>query len=95
MTANRYQPRNYEAHNWIVYDTQTRTIYRNALDGTDYEPYAERVDAEDAANRLNRTVACDQDCGALDAPVTFDEFKAALVHWRDHGLYGGCSHGGT
>jgi|SRR5580692_169227 hypothetical protein len=40
-------------------------------------------------------VACDQDCGALDVPITLDEFKTALAHWRDHSLYGGCSHGGT
>ena len=38
-------------------------------------------------------VDCDSRCGALHDPKTMKEIKAALVHWRDHGQLGGCSHG--
>jgi hypothetical protein len=38
-------------------------------------------------------VRCDADCGALADPVSSQECRAALEHWRDHGVTGGCSHG--
>lgn len=38
-------------------------------------------------------VDCDDDCRALLHPVTFEETQAALIHWREHGLLNGCSHG--
>ena len=41
----------------------------------------------------NIYVPCDQHCKALQKPVTFEEVKAALEHWQEHGLYHGCSHG--
>jgi hypothetical protein len=39
------------------------------------------------------TVECDEDCGALLEPSTYAEWAAAVRHWRDHRLNGGCSHG--
>lgn len=38
-------------------------------------------------------VSCDQDCRALENPVTLDEVRAALEHWREHPWLHGCSHG--
>jgi len=38
-------------------------------------------------------VECDDDCKALDEPVTLEEFRAALEHWEGHGVSYGCSHG--
>jgi hypothetical protein len=38
-------------------------------------------------------VDCDEGCKALTDPVTLDEVKAALEHWRDHMVLSGCSHG--
>jgi hypothetical protein len=40
------------------------------------------------------TVDCDDDCGAKVDPDSRAELAVALVHWRDHSLYGVCSHGG-
>ena len=41
-----------------------------------------------------RYVACDDPaCRALKHPTTLEEYSEALVHWRDHRLDGGCSHG--
>lgn len=40
-------------------------------------------------------VNCDQDCDALVLPLTVDELRAALIHWRQHESDGGyCAHGG-
>lgn len=38
-------------------------------------------------------VMCEDYCGALNDPQTFEEYKAAHDHWKDHGLMHGCSHG--
>jgi hypothetical protein len=38
-------------------------------------------------------VECDEDCQALRHPRWDSELLAALVHWRDHQWYAGCSHG--
>lgn len=38
-------------------------------------------------------VHCDNNCFARVDPVTIEEFKAALEHWRDHPWMHGCSHG--
>ena len=40
-----------------------------------------------------RYVACDEPCFALREPVTEEELRAALVHWRDHSFTHRCSHG--
>lgn len=37
-------------------------------------------------------VGCDRKCKALNDPVTEDELRAALEHWRSHGYLAGCSH---
>jgi hypothetical protein len=42
----------------------------------------------------NGLVDCDLACEAKLEPVTLEEFKVAYEHWRSHGLYSGCSHGG-
>jgi len=38
-------------------------------------------------------VVCDDECKALKLPNTPAEVIAALEHWRDHNVSGGCSHG--
>lgn len=38
-------------------------------------------------------VQCEEHCKALLRPQTVAEITAALEHWRDHGVQGGCSHG--
>lgn len=38
-------------------------------------------------------VHCDTNCKALANPVTVDELRAAVEHWRSHEYTGGCSHG--
>lgn len=39
-------------------------------------------------------VACDDPtCLAKEHPVTGEELRAALEHWRDHSCLCGCSHG--
>lgn len=38
-------------------------------------------------------VDCDQNCMALVEPVSAEELRAALEHWRDHSYLCGCSHG--
>ena len=38
-------------------------------------------------------VDCDDNCGALENPRSFDEYKKAYKHWVGHGLSRGCSHG--
>lgn len=38
-------------------------------------------------------VSCDSDCRALEEPVSFDEIKAALDHWKNHSWVSGCAHG--
>ena len=38
-------------------------------------------------------VECDEGCGALLNPVTVEELRAAVIHWRHHGYLNGCSHG--
>ena len=45
------------------------------------------------ARRVKTKVSCDQECGALDEPVTFVEYKKAYEHWANHGNLSGCSHG--
>lgn len=40
-----------------------------------------------------RHVHCDTNCKALANPVTVDELRAAVEHWRSHEYTGGCSHG--
>ncbi len=39
------------------------------------------------------TVLCDEGCGAFAEPLTLDEYRAALEHWKNHHESGGCSHG--
>jgi len=36
---------------------------------------------------------CDKMCGALKKPVTLEDYKLALVHWIEHNMHYGCSHG--
>lgn len=38
-------------------------------------------------------VACDDPCGAFRDPNTFPEAIETMIHYREHKLYGGCSHG--
>lgn len=38
-------------------------------------------------------VPCDEPCFALAKPVTLEECKAALAHWKNHSYLSGCSHG--
>lgn len=38
-------------------------------------------------------VDCDDNCGALEEPQSFEEMKAAYEHWRYHGVDFGCAHG--
>ena len=38
-------------------------------------------------------VECDDKCKALKNPQTFEEYRAAYEHWRDHAWLLGCSHG--
>ncbi len=39
-------------------------------------------------------VACDfETCRARVEPYGVEELRAAFMHWREHRLYGGCSHG--
>jgi len=42
---------------------------------------------------ISERVWCDEDCGALEDPVTIEELRAALEHWRFHSLMAGCAHG--
>jgi hypothetical protein len=44
-----------------------------------------------SAKRLH--VVCDSDCKAFYIPVTFDEYRQAYIHWKEHYSCGGCSHG--
>jgi hypothetical protein len=37
-------------------------------------------------------VNCDQNCDALLEPITLEETRKALEHWRKHSLLHGCSH---
>jgi hypothetical protein len=37
-------------------------------------------------------VRCDDDCRALAKPITLEEYKATLEHYKNHKLYYGCSH---
>lgn len=38
-------------------------------------------------------VSCDEDCKALENPITLDDYKLTLEHYREHGFLSGCSHG--
>jgi len=38
-------------------------------------------------------VKCDELCMALKEPKTFEEYKTAYEHWRNHSEASGCSHG--
>lgn len=38
-------------------------------------------------------VVCDDNCRALRDPKTLRQWQAAVLHWRFHSAYGGCSHG--
>jgi hypothetical protein len=38
-------------------------------------------------------VQCDYKCGAFSIPESFEEYKLAYDHWRNHGVLAGCSHG--
>jgi hypothetical protein len=38
-------------------------------------------------------VRCDENCRALTAPESGQEWRATAEHWRSHGFLGGCSHG--
>ena len=38
-------------------------------------------------------VDCDDKCGALNHPRTFEDYKKAYEHWADHSSLAGCSHG--
>jgi hypothetical protein len=38
-------------------------------------------------------VECDVNCGALEDPITLDEYKATLRHYKGHSYLSGCSHG--
>lgn len=40
-----------------------------------------------------KLVKCDVTCGALLEPITLEEHKKALEHWRKHHYLSGCSHG--
>ena len=41
----------------------------------------------------NIHVKCSNVCDSLQNPTTLEEYKAAYIHWKDHSLYCGCSHG--
>lgn len=47
---------------------------------------------DDARHGCVTHVACDELCRALREPSAAEEWKAAAVHWRDHGYLSGCSH---
>jgi len=38
-------------------------------------------------------VKCDENCGALENPVTFEEYKKSYEHWTEHRMFSGCAHG--
>jgi hypothetical protein len=52
------------------------------------EYYAERDRRYEAG-----LVHCDELCDAMQEPETFEEYKLAYEHWRNHGDLSGCSHG--
>lgn len=37
-------------------------------------------------------VDCDANCDALQHPVSLEEYRDALKHWRYHRYLSGCSH---
>jgi len=45
-------------------------------------------------DRPGDRVQCDENCGAYQVPDpdSLKELRAALEHWEDHTLMGGCSH---
>jgi hypothetical protein len=49
-------------------------------------------DADEILNGLGY-VRCDDRCMARKEPVTLDEHKEALDHWKSHSRLCGCSHG--
>lgn len=49
------------------------------------------VDLRDDQGR--ELVDCEDKCGALEDPVTLDQFRATLTHYKLHGCQGGCAHG--
>lgn len=51
-----------------------------------WESYNNRVNA-------NEIVGCDSMCGAKDKPETSQEIWNAYIHWREHSVMSGCSHG--
>jgi len=38
-------------------------------------------------------VECDTNCGALNHPRTFEDYRKAYEHWANHRSLSGCSHG--
>lgn len=61
-------------------DENENCPHRNSSDGTSHDDDCPSVD-------------CDENCGALTNPKTLKEALKTLEHWRNHGLYNGCSHG--
>lgn len=55
-----------------------------------------QADAISLAKRIaepGEFVSCDENCGAKVNPVSRKELEAAIRHWREHSVQGGCSHG--
>jgi hypothetical protein len=51
-----------------------------------WEEYQRRADADEV-------VRCDTMCGAPGLPATKQDYRAAYIHWREHSVTSGCSHG--
>lgn len=59
------------------------------MDGCD----CDAAKAKDGYPDCEIHVHCDRWCGALTNPVTLEETRAALAHWRTHSYMYGCAHG--
>lgn len=51
-----------------------------------WEDYNDRANADEI-------VRCDSMCGAPDKPETAQQYRNAYIHWREHSVTSGCSHG--
>lgn len=50
-----------------------------------YEQYQE--------DERNGFIACDESCKAKEDPETFEDYKKAYEHYKNHSYLSGCSHG--
>ena len=57
------------------------------------DQHADGEDRDLACPRRGHFVFCDKSCKALVHPDTVEGMRDSLIHYRDHELFGGCSHG--